>query len=74
MAAATFYFRDHNMAAYPVLKRSPLFNPDPFFVRRNPGALGGPIMKDKIFFFFSYEHLNQTSAITEQEELPSLQG
>ncbi|HTS46589.1 MAG TPA: carboxypeptidase-like regulatory domain-containing protein [Bryobacteraceae bacterium] len=71
--SAYFYYRDHNMAAYPGLKRS-AFNPNPFFARRNPGAwLGGPVIKDKFFFFFSYEHLNQTSVITEQNDIPSLQ-
>src|SRR6516164_4601320 len=71
--SAYFYFRDHNMAAYPGLRRS-AFNPNPFFARRNPGAwLGGPVIKDKLFFFFSYEHLNQTSVITEQNDLVSLQ-
>jgi Carboxypeptidase regulatory-like domain len=70
--SAYFYYRDHNMAAYPGLKRS-AFNPNPFFARRNPGAWpGGPVIKDK-FFFFSYEHLNQTSVITEQNDIPSLQ-
>jgi hypothetical protein len=68
-----FYFRDHNMAAYPGLKRS-AFNPNPFFARRNPGAwLGGPVQKDRLFFFVSYEHMNQTSVITEQNDLASLQ-
>jgi hypothetical protein len=72
--SAYFFFRDHNLAAYPGLKRS-TFNPNPFFARRNPGAwLGGPAVKDKFFFFFSYEHLNQTSVITEQNDLPSLQA
>jgi hypothetical protein len=67
-----FYFRDHNAAAYPGLKRSPL-NPNPFFARRNPGFwLGGPAIKDKLFFFGSYEHLNQTSVITSAYDLPSL--
>ncbi len=71
--SAYFFYRDHNMAAYPGLKRS-TFNPNPFFARRNPGAwLGGPAIKDKLFFFFSYEHMNQTSVITEQNDLPSLQ-
>ncbi|HLK49305.1 MAG TPA: carboxypeptidase-like regulatory domain-containing protein, partial [Bryobacteraceae bacterium] len=71
--SAYFYFRDHNMAAYPGLKRS-AFNPNPFFARRNPGAwLGGPILKNRLFFFFSYEHMNQTSVITEQNDLVSLQ-
>ncbi|HWE50176.1 MAG TPA: carboxypeptidase-like regulatory domain-containing protein [Bryobacteraceae bacterium] len=71
--SAYFYFRDHNMAAFPGLKRSS-FNPNPFFARRNPGFwLGGPIVKDKLFFFVSYEHLNQTSVITDQNDLASLQ-
>jgi hypothetical protein len=66
-----FYFRDHNMAAYPGLNRSPL-NPDPFFARRNPGFwIGGPIVKDKLFFFFNYEYQNQTSAVTAQPNLAS---
>ncbi|MGD1091894.1 MAG: carboxypeptidase-like regulatory domain-containing protein, partial [Bryobacteraceae bacterium] len=47
---AYFFYRDHNMAAYPGLERQPLF-PNPFFARRNPGfSLGGPIKKDKLFF------------------------
>jgi hypothetical protein len=69
-----FFYRDHNMAAYPLLQRNPLF-PDPFFARRNPGfLLGGPIKKDKLFFFFNYEYLNQTSVVLVQQDLPSLQN
>lgn len=69
-----FFYRDHNMAAYPLLQRNPLF-PDPFFVRRNPGFwLGGPVKKDKLFFFFNYEYLNQTSVVLAQQDLPSLQS
>lgn len=67
-----FYFRDHNMAAYPGLKRNAQ-NPNPFFARRNPGFwVGGPVMKDRLFFFFNYEYQNQASAITVQPNLPSL--
>ncbi len=59
-----FFFRDHNMSAYPGLKRS-LLNPDPFFVRRNPGFwIGGPIKRNKLFFFFNYEYTNQTQVFT----------
>jgi hypothetical protein len=69
-----FYFRDHNMAAYPGLSRS-AFNPNPFFARRNPGFwLGGPLKKDKLFFFFNYEYQNQASAVSVQPNLPSMAG
>jgi hypothetical protein len=66
-----FFFRDHNMAAYPGLQRTA--PSDPFFVRRNPGFwLGGPIKKEKAFFFFNYEYQNQLQAVTVQPDLPSL--
>ena len=34
-----FFFRDHNMAAYPALRREPT-NQDPFFARRQAGLRG----------------------------------
>ena len=59
-----FFFRDHNMAAYPGLQRNAL-NPDPFFARRNPGFwLGGPVVKDRFFFFFNMENINQQQVFT----------
>jgi len=67
-----FFFRDHNMAAYPGLARNPLAL-DPFFARRNPGFyVGGPILKDKLFFFFNYEYMNQVQAVTVQPNAPSV--
>ena len=66
-----YYFRDHNLAAYPALKRNPV-SPNPFFARRNPGAtLGGPLKKDKLFFFFNYEYMNQVQALTIQSTDPA---
>jgi hypothetical protein len=59
-----FFFRDHNMSAYPGLKREPA-NPDPFFARRQSGFyLGGPLKKDKLFWFTNFENNNQTSVQT----------
>ena len=67
-----FFYRDHNMAAYPALKRSTQ-NPNPFFARKNPGFfVSGPIKKDRIFFFFNLENINQVQAITFQPDLVSL--
>jgi hypothetical protein len=59
-----FFFRDHNMSAYPGLQRDPLA-PDPFFARRQTGLwVGGPIIKDRLFFFAAYEHSNQSGVFT----------
>ncbi len=59
--AGYFYFRDHHLSAYPGLARDPLA-PDPFFARRNPGFwIGGPMIKNKLFFFFNLETMNQAS-------------
>jgi len=67
-----YFFRDHNMAAYPSLRRDPL-NPDPFFVRRNPGFwFGGPIKKDKLFFIVNFETISQTQAFSVTPNLPSV--
>ncbi|MBI3210566.1 MAG: TonB-dependent receptor [Candidatus Solibacter usitatus] len=61
-----FFYRDHNMNAYPALRRSAL-NPDPFFARRQSGFwVGGPIAKNRAFFFVNLEHNNQDSVVTVQ--------
>ena len=58
------FFRDHHLSAYPALHRNP-FNPDPFFQRKQFGmALGGPIRKDRFFFFGSFERLDQRGVVS----------
>jgi hypothetical protein len=56
-----FFDRDHDFSAYPYLQRDPYEPASPFFARRQSGFhVGGPIKKDKLFFFTSLEHTNQT--------------
>lgn len=54
-----FFYRDHNLSAYPSLNRDPN-NPDPFFRRQQfGGSMGGPIRRDRAFFFATYERNDQ---------------
>ncbi len=66
-----YFFRDHNLAAYPALNRDRVV-PDPFFQRRQYGfALGGPVWRERLFFFGNYERSEQrgvaATAITAPE-------
>jgi hypothetical protein len=64
------FFRDHHLSAYPALHRNP-FNPDPFFQRKQFGlSLGGPIRKDRAFFFGSFERLDQRGVISSEVLAP----
>ena len=68
-----YFFRDHNLAAYPALNRDPA-NPDPFFQRRQFGfALGGPIRRDRFFFFGTYERNEQRGVVATTLQSPEFE-
>ena len=61
---AFLFFRDKSFAALPTFFR-PAGVFDPNFRRyQDGGSFGGPIKKDRAFFFANFEKLNQTSAIS----------
>ncbi|MGH9941493.1 MAG: carboxypeptidase regulatory-like domain-containing protein [Pyrinomonadaceae bacterium] len=54
-----FFYRDQHLAAYPGLRRD-AGNPQPFFQRQQSGfRMGGPIRRERAFFFASYERQDQ---------------
>jgi carboxypeptidase family protein len=71
------FFRDHHLSAYPALKRSTA-NPDPFFQRAQyGGTAGGPLRRDRVFFFATFERSDDRSVAAVQTtppEFSSLRG
>jgi hypothetical protein len=64
--AGFMFFRDHTLSAFPGLVRS-TFHQDPFFQRRQFGFMvGGPIKRDQMFFFGSFERGEQRGALATQ--------
>jgi hypothetical protein len=58
-----YFFRDHQLSAYPGFNRDRA-NPDPFFQRRQFGFdLGGPIRRDRWFFFGNWERNEQRGVV-----------
>ncbi len=69
-----YFYRDHNLAAYPALNRDPT-NPNPFFQRRQFGFnVGGPLRKDRLFFFVSGERNDQRGVASVQPRTPEFVG
>jgi Carboxypeptidase regulatory-like domain len=62
--SAFYFFRDHKLSAYPALQRDQA-DPDPFFQRQQYGfTVGGPIRRDRLFFFANWEHNDQRGVAT----------
>lgn len=69
-----FFYRDQHLAAYPGLRRDPS-NQNPFFQRQQFGSqIGGPIRKDRAFFFASYERHDQRGVASIQPSTPGFSG
>src|SRR5687767_8757344 len=69
--SAYYFFRNNDMAANPALRPDPN-NPNPEFSRSNPGVwVGGPIRRDRLFFFGNYEHTEQEGVVSYQPNLAS---
>jgi hypothetical protein len=70
--AGYYYFRDNNLAAYPSLARNTLTD-DPEFSRKQGGVVaGGPIRRDRMHYFLSYERTDQEGVYVVQPDLPSV--
>jgi hypothetical protein len=60
--SAFFFYRDHNLSAFPLLAHEPGEPASPYFARKDEGYwFGGPIKKDRLFFFSALEHIDQTA-------------
>lgn len=73
--SAFIFYRDHNMSGFPFLVHEPGEPNSPYFARQQYGFwFGGPIKKDKLFFFTSLEHIKQTALFSAFPSDPSFQA
>jgi len=73
--SAFFFYRDHNMSAFPFLAHEPGEPSSPYFARKQEGFwIGGPVKKDKLFFFSSLEHIDQTALFSAFPSDPAFQA
>jgi hypothetical protein len=69
-----FFYRDHNLSAFPLLAHEPGEPNSPYFARKQEGFwFGGPIKKDKLFFFTSLEHIDQDALFSAFPSDPAFQ-
>lgn len=65
-----FFYRDQHLAAYPGLRRD-TNDPQPFFQRQQFGfRVSGPILRERAFFFASYERQDQRGVGSIQPRTP----
>ena len=73
--SAFMFYRDHNMSGFPFLAHEPGEPDSPYFARKQYGFwFGGPIKKDKLFFFTALEHIDQTAVFSAFPSDPLLQN
>lgn len=66
------FFRETNLNANNFFANQAGLPRAPFHYNQFGGTVGGPILRNKTFFFFSYEGLRWTQAVTTTGTLPTL--